>query len=164
MSANERTVDNVEATPDDVAALLTARTKDAAGRELGVWTDDTRPTAEQVQERIEIARALVLGPVGEVPDRCRVSAEATVALRAAMLTEAAFWPEQTQSNQSTYERLREMYAEALVGFQGCVGIAGDYSAYDLDIGGACQADRPIDWWQRDLDNLTALQDSLRWPA
>ena len=113
MSADQPTV--IEATPDDVAALLTARTKDQAGRELGVFNDDTRPTYEQVLTRIEIARELVFAGLGPVPDACRSTGEAVVALRAAMLTEAGFWPEQTQSNQSTYERLREMYLEARAG-------------------------------------------------
>ena len=137
-----------EATPDDVAALLTARTKDAAGRELGRWTDDTRPTAAQVQTRIDIARSLVDGPI---PDACREKAEAVVALLAAMLTEAAFWPEQTTSPQSTYARLEEIYQQARGGLDECVMAASANGAYDLNVSGALVCDWPLDWWQRNLD-------------
>ena len=148
-----------EATPDDVAALLTARTKDAQGRELGRFTEETRPTADQVQTRIDIARTLVR--VGPIPDACLEGAEATVALLAAMLTEAAFWPEQTQSNQSTYERLRELYVEAREGVLACVALKTGATAYDLDTSGDWGRPWPDDWWQRDLDNTLAYVDAIR---
>ena len=140
-----------EATPEDVAALLTARTKDAEGNELGVWSDDTRPTYEQVLERIVIARALVRDGLGPVPETCQEGFESCVALRAALLCEAAFWPEQIQSNQSTFAQLRELYAEVWAGVQSCIERATADSAYDLDTSGwDCRA-FPVDWWQRNLD-------------
>jgi aminoglycoside/choline kinase family phosphotransferase len=156
---NDEPIRDPEATPDDVAAILTARTKDAAGRELGVFTDQTRPTAEQVQAKIDIARTLV-GRGLEIPDTCIESREAAVALLAAMLTEAAFWPEQTQSNQSTYERLRELYQQAHEGLLVCVAAGLDGGAYELDISGdPCGGRWPWDWWQRDIDNPIAARDA-----
>ena len=150
-----------EATPEDVAALLTARTKDAQGRELGRWTDDTRPTREQVQVRIEIARSLLRQDAGAIPDRCVEGFEATVALLAAMLTEAAFWPEQTQSNQSTYERLRELYTTSREGMLTCVATWTSQTAFELDVSGGLACPWPVDWWQRDLDNALAYVDAVR---
>ena len=150
-----------EATPDDVAALLTARTKDRYGEEVGRFTEDTRPTSDQVQVRIDIARTLVRQDVGGIPDQCLEGAEATVALLAAMLTEAAFWPEQTQSNQSTYERLRELYQQARVGVLACVAAGTEETAYDLDVSGERAAPWPLDWWQRDFDNALAYADAVR---
>jgi hypothetical protein len=150
-----------EATPDDVAALLTARTKDTHGQELGVFTDDTRPTAEQVQTRIDIARALIRQDTGPWPELCLEGAESTVALLAAMLTEAAFWPEQTQSNQSTYERLRELYQQSRVGLLACVATITEETAYELDVSGAPALDWPLDWWQRNFDNALAWVDAQR---
>jgi hypothetical protein len=153
-----------EATPEDVAALLTARTKDTQGRELGVFTDDgqTRPTREQVQTRIDIARALIRQSTGPWPDACVEGGESTVALLAAMLTEAAFWPEQTQPNQSTYERLRELYLQAREGLQACVLTWGaDQTAFELNVGGDPFVCWPPDWWQRNLDNALAYADA-RW--
>ena len=144
-----------EATPDDVAALLTARTKDADGNELGVFNENTRPTAAQVQVRIEIARSLVKGALGDIPESCLEGFETAVALRAALLTEAAFWPEQTDSNQSTFNRLRELYLEAWAGIQSCVakGTAGD-TAFELNVGAGVYPPWwwPPDWWQRNLED------------
>jgi hypothetical protein len=144
-----------EATPEDVAALLTARTKDSDGNELGVWTEDTRPTREQVQARIDIARTLIRDDAGPIPPTCMEGAESTVALLASMLTEAAFWPEQTQSNQSTYERLRDIFLDAREGLQRCLdNTLGSATAYDLDTSGLDLGGVwPIDWWQRNLDRL-----------
>ena len=152
----------VEATPDDVAALLTARTKDSQGRELGTWTDDTRPTAAQVQTRIDIARALVKQGLGPIPDKCMEGAETVVALLAALLCEAAFWPEQTNDNQSTYPRLHELYLQAREGLVSCVsGSDAAMYGYELNVGfGGSFADLPIDWWQRNLDDLLARADQI----
>jgi hypothetical protein len=55
-------------TPDDVAALLRARTKDADGHELGVFTDTTRPTADQVDELIALAYGDVSSQTGAYLD------------------------------------------------------------------------------------------------
>jgi hypothetical protein len=149
-----------EATPDDVAALLTARTKDADGNELGGWTEETRPTYEEVQTRIDIARSLIQDETGGIPEQCLRGAESTVALLASMLTEAAFWPEQTQSNQSTYERLRELYLEARIGLANCVAVWTGLNAFDLDISGGPGCVPPLDWWQRNLENLMARADAM----
>lgn len=53
-------------TPADVAQLLRARTKDSHGTEVGDWTDDTRPTAEEVQGLILQAVGPVLARVGRL--------------------------------------------------------------------------------------------------
>lgn len=148
-----------EATPDDVAALLTARTKDGEGNELGGWTDQTRPTYDEVQTRIDIARSLIQDEAGAIPEQCLRGSESTVALLAAMLTEAAFWPEQTQSNQSTYERLRELYLEARIGLANCVAVWTGLNAFDLDVSGYTRCVPPIDWWQRNLENLLKRADA-----
>lgn len=139
-----------EATVADVAALLTARTKDAAGRELGEFTAETRPTADQVQTRIDIARSLEVAGLEPIPDHCREALESCIALKAAMITEAAFWPEQVQAQQSTFERLRELYVEARAGLVLCAG-GSDGGAYDLDVSGGCRVGWPVDWWQRNLE-------------
>lgn len=143
-----------EATPDDVAALLTARTKDSAGRELGRWTDETRPTAQQVQMRIDIARSLVAKEAGgPIPDECAEGAESAVALLAAMLCEAAFWPEQVVNNQSSYDRLSNLYDQARAALYLCVTGGVEYGAYELNVGGRDGCAWPTDWWQRDWEVL-----------
>lgn len=152
----------IEATPDDVAALLTARTKDSQGQELGEWTDDTRPTSDQVQTRIDIARALVKQGLGPIPAKCQEGAETVVALLAALLCEAAFWPEQTVNNQSTYERLRELYLQARDGLVACVADPeGGLYGYELNVGGGRGlAGLPIDWWQRNWEDFVGWAGTL----
>lgn len=143
-----------EATPDDVAALLRARTKDEHGNELGEWTTSTRPTLEQVQEQIEIARSLVRGGVGEVPDACLEAAEAAVALLAACLCELSYFPEQVRSDRSPYDQLWALFQRAETGLTECVtvhrpdGSAG--GVYELDLSGG-RFVWPFDWWQRNLE-------------
>jgi hypothetical protein len=156
----EPPVETPEATPSDVAALITARTKDRTGTELGDWSEETRPTTAQVQTRIDIARSKIRTEVGVIPDKCLEGSESAVALLAAMLCEAAFWPEQTVSNQSTYERLAALYAEAREGLDVCVAGVLSQSAYELDVGHALELQWPADWFQRDLDNRLAAADEL----
>jgi len=160
--AQQPTVTVVEATPQDVAALLRARTKDAAGRELGTWTDETRPTETQVQEQIEIARTLTRLDVGAIPDACAEGGEAVVALLASLLVEQAYWPEQVQSERSAYDKLLALYERARLGLVACVqgnqpGAAGPESwrAYDVCTPARpCGCDAwPFDWWQRNLEQV-----------
>jgi hypothetical protein len=147
-----------EATPDDVAALLTARTKDAAGRELGEWSDQTRPTADQVQAKIDIARSMIRTAYGAIPEGCMEGAETTVALLAAWLTEVGFWPEQSTQPQSTATQLWNLYLQARTGLQACVE-GGALYGYELNIGMPACPVLPPDWWQRDLDNVIAAMDA-----
>jgi hypothetical protein len=82
--------------PDDVARLLSVRTIDSSGQELGIWTDDTRPTREQVAELCEFASQDLAARLGVLPDvelydECRRCAT----LQAASLVCASFYPEAT---------------------------------------------------------------------
>lgn len=143
----------VEASPDDVAAILRARTKDSNSTELGVFTADTRPTYEQVDQQIQIARALTRNGLGDIPDQCVEGAEATIALLASLLCEASYFPEQVQTGRSPYDQLRLLYDQARTSLVQCVlahqpGRNG--GAYQLDLAGGEEC-RPVDWWQRNLD-------------
>src|SRR4029078_10786285 len=84
-------------TVDDVAGLLRARTKDSEGQEVGTFTDDTRPTATQVEDRITASYALVtprFGPVADFPQVYDATVAQLVAYRAALQIEKSFFPEQ----------------------------------------------------------------------
>jgi len=145
-----------EATPDSVAALLRARTKDSTGTEVGHWTDDTRPTLAQVEEQLDMARTLIELDVGTtIPDACAKGLEAVVAFHAALLIEKSYWPEQVQSERSAYQQLNDEYQQYRLALVSCVqgnqpGGAG--GVYDLDVSGG-QCAWPFDWWQRDLDQV-----------
>jgi len=156
------TVDVPEATPDSVAALLRARTKDSNGQELGHWTQDTRPTLEQVEEQLDMARTLTELDVGVIPDTCRKGAEAVIAFHAALLIEKSYWPEQVQSERSAYQQLSDEYERYRQALVACVqgnqpGAAGPegWRVYDVCTPARpCGAgDWPFDWWQRNLDQV-----------
>jgi hypothetical protein len=103
-------------TVDDVAELLRARTKDSAGNEVGTFDDDTRPTADQVEQHIDTAYALVstrIPPLDDLPADLLPAFAGLVAYRAAMRIEKAYFPEQVQSGRSPYEQLRQEYLDDL---------------------------------------------------
>lgn len=112
-------------TSSDVAAILRARTKDSHGVEQGDWTSDTRPTGPEVDVLIAQAADFVAAAVGGVPDRCASAASAATLLRAAMLVELSYFPEQVRSDRSPYPELKELYDTALESARTCVTSGGE---------------------------------------
>jgi hypothetical protein len=136
-------------TPDDLAALLRARTKDANGAELGHWSDATRPTDVEVQTLINMAAAELTdadGPGDPCAPRCR----SAVAYRAACLIELSYFPEQVRSDRSPYTELKELADAALDAFRTCLtsgtgeaGTSGEgYSYHSVPVVPAWLADTP----------------------
>jgi hypothetical protein len=112
-------------TPEEVAALLRARTKDAQMTETGMWSAETRPSLDQVNEIIALAVSEMSAAIGAaVPDACSSGAQGTVALLAAMLIELSYWPEQVRSDRSAYGEYRALYDKHLVLLQECVQAGG----------------------------------------
>jgi len=102
-------------TVSDVAALLRARTKQiGTAQELGTFTAETRPTGQQVQTLIRKATgdlAMVIGD--EVPGVIMREANETAALKAAMMVELSYFPEQVATNRSPYAQYKELYDDAV---------------------------------------------------
>lgn len=101
-------------TTADVAALLTARTVDSSGEEVGDFTSGTRPTATQVDALIAQSAALVSSITGGQDLPAGVSQEAIkslVALRAAMSAELSYFPEQVGTDSSPFQFLQSMYRD-----------------------------------------------------
>jgi hypothetical protein len=124
-------------TPTDVAHLLRSRTKDSNGVEVGDWTDDTRPTAAEVQGLIDQALGPVLASVGrldgdEAAD-LRPAARHAVALGAACLVEKSYSPEQVNSERSAYAHYKQEYDDCLATLTG--GADGDGGALPGAAGG-----------------------------
>lgn len=112
---------------EDVAALLRARTKDAEGREVGTFNDDTRPDAAGVESHIDAAMAL-LAPrfaVDTLPEAWQPAFTSLVAYRAAMRIEKSYFPEQVRSERSPYEELRQEYVDDLQALTDAMAGAGD---------------------------------------
>jgi hypothetical protein len=102
-------------TTGDVARFLRARTKDTTtGTEYGDFTANTRPTADEVADLIADASASVAAHVGtEIPTDKDWLAQRVVAIRAAMLVELSYFPEQTNGDDTVYTHLADLYSEAL---------------------------------------------------
>jgi hypothetical protein len=115
-------------TPEDVAAILRARTKDDTGAELGEWTDATRPTFDEVETLIVVASEFVVASAGEVADRCEGAAHNATRLHAACLIELSYFPEQIRSERSPYAELRILADQALADLRSCAGIGGSSGA------------------------------------
>lgn len=111
-----------------VGTLLNLRTKDGNGNVVGTFQDKqgddeataTRPTATQVTELIAQAVGSVASRVGSTipdapddPDAYRNAAKSLVALRAAMLVELIYFPEQVRSDRSAYSEYKDLYDEGL---------------------------------------------------
>jgi len=99
---------------EDVARLIRARTKDSQGREVGTFTPDTRPTADQVEAHIQSALALVSTRLPKVvPAKLIPAVQSLVAYRAALQIEKSYFPEQVRADRSAYTQLRDEYNEDL---------------------------------------------------
>jgi len=139
-------------TADDVAALLRARTKDATGRELGAWTDETRPTLTEVEDLILISAEYIVGVAGLPPDACTSAARGATTLRAAMMVELSYFPEQVRSDRSAYAELKDLYDASEIALTACItgggggeGGGADYTYHSLPIVPATLADSTSGW-------------------
>lgn len=98
----------------DIGALLRARTTDTNGAELGTFTGETRPTAAEVDRLVDQAIRDVAGIVGVDPPADTLDiVRGVVALRAAILVERSYFPEQIRGDQSLYNALRDDYKDQL---------------------------------------------------
>lgn len=98
----------------EVGNLLRARTKDDSGNELGTFTDATRPTAAGAQALITAAVGDLTGEVGVTfPGDTAAKARSLVVLRAAMLIELSYFPEQVRSDKSPYAAYERLYNAGL---------------------------------------------------
>jgi hypothetical protein len=94
----------------DVGALLTARTVDAGGSELGTFTGQTRPLANQVDALIDLAVADVLSRVARaIPEEYWAEARRLAALQAASLVEASYFPNELDTDHSAYRQYSAMF-------------------------------------------------------
>lgn len=97
-----------------VGALLHARTKDTNGNELGTFTSETRPTNTQVAQIIGTAVHNVGTALkGTIPAEWLPEAAEIAALKAAMLVELSFFPEQIRTGRSPYTEYKDLYDQKI---------------------------------------------------
>lgn len=111
------------ATPEDIAAVLRARTKDDQGVELGLWTDATRPTLVEVQALIELAAGQITSATGP-GDPCSRLCRAAITYQTACLIELSYFPEQVRSDRSPYSELKDLLDAAMESFDSCMTSGG----------------------------------------
>ena len=108
-------VDLADVTPtvDDVAALITSRTFDEYGNELGEFTAETRPTDSQVSTLCAVAAAdalIALGvDVAELPVEFADEVRQLAAVRCAALIQWSFFPEQATAATSAGQQFTAVY-------------------------------------------------------
>jgi hypothetical protein len=82
----------------------------ADGNEIGTFNDDTRPTSAQAANIIETACGEVQTAMGISPPAYLAEAARSLsALRAAMLIELSYFPEQIRSDRSAYPEYADMW-------------------------------------------------------
>ena len=105
-----------------VGALLRARTADHAGVELGTFTPDTRPTGSEAGRLIDAAVQEIAAQIGNDPaakvaadrrDDVRGMANHAAALRAAVLIETSYFPEQVGAGASGFLQHRGLSDELI---------------------------------------------------
>jgi hypothetical protein len=125
-----------------VAVWLRARTQDDEGREVGLFTEATRPTVGQVEQAISTAHSMVALRVGwESPEPCLEGYRYAVSLAAACIIEKSYFPEQIADSRSAYVQLNEELTQALQNLYQCVvdgglgpgsgGDSGSAGVYDI---------------------------------
>lgn len=131
----------------EVAAHIRARTKDSF-QEVGTFNDDTRPTADQVEELLARGARDVASHIGveicegDSTDRqaeLYEEAKDLAALAVALKIELSYYPEQVASNRSPYTQLKELYDEGKKTLieavsEHCGGGDGESVGGDLDAG------------------------------
>lgn len=108
--------------------LLRARTVPVGVQEseAGTFTDQTRPTGEEVEGLIATAVGDVAQRVGEnMPNTYLLaSAKSMAILRTAMLIELSYFPEQVESNRSPFAQFKDLFDEGMVALVDTVGDTG----------------------------------------
>lgn len=96
----------------EVADLMLSRLRDDVGT-VDTFTAETTPTATQVERFVNYGVRRVRGKAGAIPEALADDARHVAALYAAMLAESSLQSEQADDNSGHYERLKELYDEAL---------------------------------------------------
>ena len=125
----------------EVGALLRSRTRggvNEGGKELGTFTAETTPTADEVESLISYATSSVASRIGLSPCTKALTSRARgmAALYTAMLVELSYFPEQVGSDRSPYEKYKELYDEGMEALTEAISEDCDGGGDGLSVGGA----------------------------
>lgn len=95
----------------EVAAYIRARTKVSGGKEVGTFTENTRPTQIEVELLIGQAVDHVSAAIGGDPcnEQLKRSARVAAALYTAVLVEVSYFPETSAQSGSSAVRLEALF-------------------------------------------------------
>lgn len=95
----------------DLSALMRARTEGELSFQ-GEFNDETRPTDVEAQEMIDLAKDIVETVTGpDIPTSRLASAKRAILLKAAVLVETSYYPEQANDENSAYTVWQAQYVE-----------------------------------------------------
>lgn len=101
---------------EDIAAILQTRLRGFNGN-VATFTDDTAPTAAQVQSIIDGAVGKLEAKFGaDVLTELVASAKEVAKYRSAMLVEISFFADQITVDRGGFQELKGLYEEALADF------------------------------------------------
>lgn len=108
-----------------VGALLRARTRDTNGAEVGTFTEQTRPTGDQVLSIVRTATTDLASAVGpDLEPQWHGAAQQLAVYRAAALIELSFYPEQVATGRSPYAQYLALYESSLAALRTAIEDAG----------------------------------------
>jgi hypothetical protein len=156
--------------PQQVADLLRARTKDDESRELGSWTATTRPTEHEVLGLIDTAAGDLLAAVDTLnPDweDPHGSAASLCAKRAAMLVELSYHPDDASQPGSVYAEYRDQWNDGVRALIDMIaGPPAGGSTYSVQYGNATAelaGHRFRPWWVLNLPEPETTQPIMQMP-
>lgn len=135
-------------TPDvaSVGALLRARTRDTNGAEIGTFTEQTRPTGDQVLSLIRTAVGDLSSAVGsDLALEFHVAAQQLAVYRAAALIELSFYPEQVATGRSPYAQILALYDGALASLRLAIEAGGGEVPGEPGAAGGGGVPEPPSW-------------------
>lgn len=130
-------VSDYKPTLAEVGARIRARTRTANGNEIGTFTENTKPKAEQVDTIIDLALADVAADIGaDIPEgEAREAAKSLASLYSAMQVELSCFADEVRKGQSPYQEFAELYKLRMPGVKRAADIARENAGDDnSDVG------------------------------
>lgn len=123
-------------TVGEVALHVRARTRTRGGAQVGTFTAETAITSTEVQNLIVQAAERMGGKLGTVPENLYDAASSTAAIMAAMFLELSYFPEQINSDRSSYRELKKLLDEDLTSLIEAMGSGGSTAIDDQEAAAA----------------------------
>lgn len=106
--------DRIRPTVRELGELMGGRTYNEFSNKLGEFNDNTTPTADQADTKIDRATQIVLIKVGSgVSERHYDLCREAIIFKAAALVELSYYPEQANNANSNYELYQAQYDEIM---------------------------------------------------